>query len=152
MLRRVTVPAQRPPVGHVRHCKAMTNVGLNADLVEVMIDNRAMIIALLDVAAPPASIKMPGFEEQSNPAAITACHTVARLLGRVGGKVTVWLPPPPGPVSRRGWEDTIKANSKHPGVIYLDENHTLNDRLVQLGVCTRPHRLDFETLRKATPA
>lgn len=149
MLRTVAAPATCPPEGHTRRCRIMATVGGHADLIEVMIDNMALQITLIDCAAPPRTIDRPGFEPEINPDAIRAERTLWSIVENAStAALRVWLPSPPGAVSRRRWEKTLQPNSKHPGFIFLDDSTTLNGELVSRGVCKLPSKIDRDTRRE----
>lgn len=148
MLRTIFVPQACPIEGHVRECRVQAVVGANADQIEIMIDQMALKISLIDVAAPkPQIVVTPGHGPVENPAAVDAVAAVYSIVAAARGPIRVWLPPPPGPRSRLRWERTIRPNTMHPGVIFLDEKRTLNRELVRLGFCWLPERIDRDTLR-----
>ena len=149
MLRSIVVPETVPDnaEGLWMRCRIQNNVGLHANLIEVMIDDRAFVISLLDCVSPEVSIKRPGFAETANPKAVEAIAQLRHLIDTADGPTSCWIPPGPGVFSRRRWLDSLKANSQHPGEVYLSDTQRLSVALRNCGVCRLPNRTDRWQLR-----
>lgn len=128
--------ARRPLCGLRLPCRVVSVSAANHLLLHLPGIHEVELF-LLDCDAPPAFVpsESEGVAGRINSRAISARDCACKMTAEAGRSAQVFVPQPN---ADRGWSKQISAATKHAGFLILRDGRTLNDALVEAGVCERP--------------
>lgn len=125
---------KRPPFGLSLPCRVMGIMAADCILLHLPRYFEIELI-LIDCVAPPADLPSENpLIRRINPDWHRSIETARDEIA--GAVATVAYIPQPS--RDEGWVRHIAPGSRHAGYLYLDETHTLNERLIAAGVCRYP--------------
>ena len=128
--------------------RARIMFALSPNVIRIMLpDDSEIDLVLIDCFTPPMTRKIQHErmgtdeiydKEEPNPVGVAAYKSTSQILSQCPQWTRVLIPTPQ---HDREWFRNLRPKSKQPGHLWISENQTLSERLVELGVATKvqPH-------------